>query len=84
MIIVSDRMKRLAESYDPEILSILKKVGIEDGTRVEVFIDGRKYKGKIIVEGEDPVNKPVIWFKGKGSLYPLPDVSHMYLMEVKK
>lgn len=70
-MVLSNYLKFLIEDCNPKALVELQRIGIEDGTRVSVFWDGKCRKGKAIIRGEDPENHPVIWFQGRGTLVPL-------------
>ena len=81
-----DYIKHLVEECNPKAIDELSMLGMSNGTNVEVKLEGKKwFKGKLHIAGEDPINKPIIWFKGKGkgTLIPLYEVSDLRLSSSK-
>lgn len=79
-----DYIKHLVEEHNPKAIDELSMLGMSQGTNIEVRLEGKKwFKGKLHIAGEDPINKPVIWFKGKGTLIPLYEVSDLRLSSSK-
>ena len=79
-----DYIKHLVSEYNPKAIDELSRLGMSQGTNIEVRLDGKKwFKGKLHIAGQDPINKPVIWFKGKGKLIPLYEVSDLRLVPLK-
>lgn len=72
-MIVNRKFRRLCEECNPEALVMLKKYGIENGSKIDILYDGELYKGKLLVAGEDPENEPVIWFKSRRNLIPISE-----------
>lgn len=74
IMIVNNKFRRLCEDCNPEALIMLKEYGIENGSKIDIlYYDGKMYKGRLLVAGEDPNNEPVIWFKSRKNLFPISE-----------